>query len=135
MKVYEPFTRKELYERARRFIDDKNKHITVKLFCELVGCSIPHFRNVFLYQKESMSEDMQRKASRAFRLLENGEVAGKRVNSPYKPDTLVFLKKPVYRAGRAMLLEYDEQTGFSLKARIINKNAYNIPKLDLTDKK
>lgn len=134
MKVFEPFTRKELYERSRHFVDDKNKHITVKLFCELAGFSTVTFYDVLVNKSLPMTEDVQRKASRAFKMLENGEVAGKRVNTFAKPNTLVFLKKPVYRAGRAMMLQYDDENGFTLKAKIVNKNSYNIPKINLTGK-
>ena len=134
MKVFEPLTRRELYERAERFIADKNKSITVKLFCDLAGFTPTHFRDVLVHRKYPMTEDFQRKVSRAFHLIENGEVAARRSKKSTVPDSLVFLKKPVYRAGRAMLLQYDEKQGFSLKARIVNKNAYSIPKIDLTDK-
>ena len=133
MKVYEPFTRKELFERVNNFIADKNKPISLKLICELIGVSVKHFRDVFVYKTESLSDNLQRKTSRAFRLLENGEIACKRKFSYRTPDTIVFLKKPVYRAGRAMMLNYDPENGFSLKAQIINKNSYNIPKINLTD--
>lgn len=132
-KIFDPLTRKEIYERAARFAADENRHITVKLFCELAGFTKSTFYDILISKKHNMSVDVQRKASRAFRLLENGEVAGRRVNSRVVPNQLVFLKKPVYRAGRAILLQYNKDTGFTLKPQIVNKNSYNVPSIDLTD--
>lgn len=134
MKVFEPLTKKEIYERAKAFVKDENRHITVKLFCELAGFSHTTFKNVLIDRTTNMTEKVQIKATRAFRLIERGEVAGRRVNTVGQPNTLVFLKRPVYRAGRAIMLQYNKDTGFTLKPQIVNKNAYNLPKLDLTDK-
>jgi hypothetical protein len=132
-KVFEPLTKKELYERAGRFTADENRHITLKLFLELAGISNATWHDVFISRKLPMTTKTQIKVSRAFRLLENGEVAAKRVNS-IMPNQLVFLKKPVYRAGRAVLLQYNKDSGFTLKPQIVNKNSYNVPQIDLTDK-
>lgn len=133
MRVFEPLTKAELYERVNRFHKDPNRLLTIPLFCELSGIGKTTYRDVFLTRKVPMSQDVQRKVSRAMRLLEKGEIAAKHVGYSPHPNTLVFRKKPVYRAGRAILLQYSKDEGFTLKPQIVNKNSYNVPNLDLTD--
>ena len=59
----------------RRFLSDHGRGISIPLFCELSGVSIAHLRDVFLNDKEPLTEYVQRRVSKAYNEWKNGEVA------------------------------------------------------------
>lgn len=65
----------ELKTIMRRFLSDHERGISIPLFCELSGVSIAHLRDVFLNDKEPLTEYVQRRVSKAYNEWKNGEVA------------------------------------------------------------
>jgi len=65
----------ELKRIMKRFLQDKNRGISVKLFSDLAGVSEAHIRDVFLDESEPLTEYMQRRVSKAYTEWVNGEVA------------------------------------------------------------
>lgn len=65
----------ELKVIMRRFLADKERGISIPLFSELSGVSISQLRDVFLNDKEPLTEYVQRRVSKAYNEWKNGEVA------------------------------------------------------------
>ena len=59
----------------KRFLQDKNRGISIDLFAQLAGISTSHLKDVFLYESEPMTEYIQRRVSKAYTEWVNGEVA------------------------------------------------------------
>jgi hypothetical protein len=59
----------------RRFLSDHERGISIPLFADLSGVSIAHLRDVFLNDKEPLTEYVQRRVSKAYNEWKNGEVA------------------------------------------------------------
>ena len=59
----------------RRFLSDHERGISIPLFSDLSGVSISQLRDVFLNDKEPLTEYVQRRASKAYNEWKNGEVA------------------------------------------------------------
>jgi hypothetical protein len=65
----------ELKRIMKRFLQDKDRGISISLFAELAGVSQAHIRDVFLDEAEPLTEYMQRRISKAYVEWINGEVA------------------------------------------------------------
>jgi hypothetical protein len=59
----------------RRFLSDHERGISIPLFSDLSGISISQLRDVFLNDKEPLTEYVQRRVSKAYNEWKNGEVA------------------------------------------------------------
>jgi hypothetical protein len=71
-----PTLPKALLRKAiKRFLQDKDRGISMELFAELAGVSKSHIKDVFLYETEPMTEYVQRRVSKAYTEWTNGEVA------------------------------------------------------------
>ena len=71
-----PTLPKALLRKAiKRFLQDKERGISMELFAELAGVSKSHIKDVFLYETEPMTEYVQRRVSKAYTEWTNGEVA------------------------------------------------------------
>jgi hypothetical protein len=69
------YPKTELKRIIKRFFQDKNRGISIKLFAELAGVSHLYLRDVFLYETEPLSETVQRRVDKAYKAWVNGEVA------------------------------------------------------------
>jgi hypothetical protein len=67
--------KRDLLPLMYRFLKDKNRGISVKLFAELAGVNSNHLLDVFFYHTEPLTERMQRRVSKAFLAWQGGEVA------------------------------------------------------------
>lgn len=59
----------------KRFLQDKNRGISIALFAQLAGLSEAHIKDVFLYENEPLTEYVQRRVSKAYTEWQNGEIA------------------------------------------------------------
>jgi hypothetical protein len=64
-----------LRKAIKRFLQDKERGISMELFAELAGLSKSHIKDVFLYETEPLTEYVQRRVSKAYTEWTNGEVA------------------------------------------------------------
>jgi hypothetical protein len=69
------YPKSELKRIIKKFFQDKNRGISIKLFAELAGVSHLYLRDVFLYETEPLSETVQRRVDKAYKAWANGEVA------------------------------------------------------------
>jgi AraC-like DNA-binding protein len=65
----------ELKRVVRKFIQDKDRGISLNLFCEIVGISSQHLKDVFLHETEPLTEYMQRRVNKAYYAWQHGEIA------------------------------------------------------------
>lgn len=68
-------TKKELMRVIKRFLDDKDRGISLKLFAEVCGLHEDTLENVFLKQLYPMSEYVQIRVSKGYNAWKNGEIA------------------------------------------------------------
>jgi hypothetical protein len=66
--------RRELMRVIHRFLKDKNRGISTKLFSELCGISQSQMQDVFLYRTAPLSEYIQIRVSKGYTAWLNGEV-------------------------------------------------------------
>ena len=67
--------KRELLRIIKRFIKDKNRGISVKLFAELCGVDKEHLLDVFYYRIHPLTEYMQIRVSKGYNSWLKGEVA------------------------------------------------------------
>ena len=61
-----PLSKSELLLQMKRFVADKDRGISVALFCDLAGMSVVHFREVFLDEKHPLTETVQKRVNKAY---------------------------------------------------------------------
>ena len=69
------YPKSELKRIIKKFFQDKNRGISINLFAELAGVSHLYLRDVFLYETEPLSENVQRRVDKAYKAWIAGEVA------------------------------------------------------------
>ena len=119
--------RVELKRLVRKFILDKDRGISLNLFCEIVGISSQRLKDVVLLEEEPMTEYMQRRISKAYTAWLNGEIA-----IMQNRDRTKFVQ---YRKEAKPVLERSQRLEFSngqikLKLGITNKYDYSDLTLD-----
>ncbi len=67
--------KQELKRIIRKFLVDQERGISIPLFADLAGLSVNQIRDVFLNDKEPLTEYVQRRVSKAYTEWKNGEVA------------------------------------------------------------
>ena len=67
--------RSELRRIIKRFLQDKDRGISIPLFADLAGISVAHLRDVFMNETEPLTEYVQRRVSKAYNEWKDGEVA------------------------------------------------------------
>lgn len=73
--MYTAMPKKELLRVIKRFLEDKDRGISVALFSELCGLSAGHLNEVFLYENQPLTEMVQRRVTNAYNAWKNGMVA------------------------------------------------------------
>lgn len=74
-KARECYPKKELLRIVKRFLKDKDRGISIKLFADLCGLSDSIIKDVFIYESEPMTEYVQRRVNKGYREWVAGEVA------------------------------------------------------------
>jgi hypothetical protein len=59
-------SKSELLKQMKRFNADKDRGISIPLFCDLAGMSVEHFRDVFINDKHPLTETVQRRVNKAY---------------------------------------------------------------------
>ena len=67
--------KKQLKEEIKRFLQDKDRGISILLFSELCGVSIRNLVHVFIHEKGPLTEYMQIRVSKGFKHWQEGRVA------------------------------------------------------------
>ena len=67
--------KKQLLIEVKRFIKDKERGISLKLFAELCGIDKTHLLDVFFHRSHPLTEYIQIRVSKGYKAWKNGEVA------------------------------------------------------------
>lgn len=67
--------KKQLLTEVKRFIKDKDRGISLKLFADLCGIDKTHLLDVFFYRTHPLTEYIQIRVSKGYKAWQNGEVA------------------------------------------------------------
>lgn len=68
-------TKSELISLMRRFIRNKDRGISIKLFAEAAGLDKRHFLDIFWYRAVPLTEKMQIRVSKAYEAWRDGKLA------------------------------------------------------------
>ncbi len=116
------YSKPELLKRLKRFCDDDNRYMPLRLFAQECGVSLTHFNNVFDKQTDTLTDAVQMRASIVLRRWERGEYKIM-ANGLTKEKYLVYRDEPVQRL--APTLQLAIQGGrITLKTGIRNKSDY-----------
>jgi len=122
-----PLSKRELTKHMQRFYADKERGISIALFSELAGISTGHFHDVFIYNNEPLTENVQRRVSKAYQQWKAGnvKVMKRRDNTRYvdyrKESQPVFMPK--------MGLQVTSE-GIKVKVGMTNRHDYSEISLD-----
>lgn len=122
-----PYSQSELKRLMKRFLEDENRRISVKMFGELCGYSREHLYSVFKYETEPVTIPMQIRASKALRSLERGEIAVMRNQDNTR--FVQYRKEPKPALARSTGLQVVDGQ-IRMKIGIKNHNDYSVPSLD-----
>ena len=125
--MVEVMPKRELITTMQRFIADKDRGISMELFCELCGLSETHFKKTFIYEALPLSETIQRRVSRGYRSWYEGRVAvmQNRDNSKF----VEYRRQPIMRMKRSTGLQVVNGE-IKIKLGITNRADYSNPTLD-----
>ena len=122
-----PLSKRELTKHMQRFYADNERGISIALFSELAGISTGHFHDVFIYNNEPLTENVQRRVSKAYQQWKAGnvKVMKRRDNTRYvdyrKESQPVFMPK--------MGLQVTSE-GIKVKVGMVNRHDYSEISLD-----
>jgi len=122
-----PLSKRELTKYMQRFVADKDRGISIALFAELAGISHSHFYDVFIYNKEPLTEMVQRRVSKAYQQWKAGNVkVMKRIDNTRYVD---YRKEsqPVFMPKMGLQVTSD---GIKVKVGMVNRHDYSETTLD-----
>ena len=122
-----PLSKYELTKHMQRFNADKDRGISIALFAELAGISHGHFYDVFIYNKEPLTEMVQRRVSKAYQQWKAGNVKiMKRIDNTRYVD---YRKEsqPVFMPKMGLQVTSD---GIKVKVGMTNRHDYSEISLD-----
>jgi alpha-galactosidase/6-phospho-beta-glucosidase family protein len=122
-----PLSKRELTKHMQRFNADKDRGISIALFAELAGISHSHFYDVFIYNKEPLTEMVQRRVSKAYQQWKAGNVkVMKRIDNTRYVD---YRKEsqPVFMPKMGLQVTSD---GIKVKVGMVNRHDYSETTLD-----
>jgi hypothetical protein len=122
-----PLSKTELKKQIKRFISDKDRGISLPMFCELSGISKATLLDCFHYETEPISETTQRRVNKAYMQWKAGMV------------------KVMSRRDRSRFIEYRKEAkppivhglglkvtpeGIKLRVGLVNRHDYSEQDLD-----
>jgi len=111
----------------QRFVADKERGISIALFAELCGISYGHFYDVFIYGREPLTENVQRRVSKAYQQWKAGNVkVMKRIDNTRYVDYRKT-SQPVYMPKMGLQVTSD---GIKIKVGMSNRHDYSEISLD-----
>ena len=125
----EVITKAELMRLMKRFIDDKNRGISINLFSELAGIDYSLIYDVFNNMSVPLSEYVQRRVSKAYKAWAAGEVAV--MENPDRTRFVQYRREPKPRFHRSQRLKVVNGK-IQLDIGIKNRADYSQPSLEET---
>ena len=109
-----------------RFIADANRGISLNLFCELCGLTVPTLKNIFVHGTSDLGEVYQIRISKVLQSWERGEIAV--MQGRYNTRFAEYRKVARPRLARTWGLKVTSE-GLKVDARVRNKADYGEPGL------
>ena len=114
-------SKKQLMVEMKLFLEDKDRGISIKNFCELAGISDRLFFYIFREGTAPLTEDTQRGLNRAYKHWKEGKirVMKKRTNETY-PDYRKEPVQPLIPMSKLVMTH----TGFKVQNKPLNRHDY-----------
>ena len=125
--MIEVIPKAELLQLVKRFLADPNKAMSLDLFAELAGLSKNTIVNVFQNQTHPMTEITQRRVSKAYKSVVNGEVMV--MQNRDKTRFVQYRKKPELRLVRSNRISL-VNGNLKVQLGVVNRNDYSRQSLD-----
>jgi hypothetical protein len=115
-------SKSELLKQMKRFNADKDRGISIPLFCELAGMSVAHFRDVFLEDKHPLTETVQRRVNKAYIHWKMGMVRVMKRNDNTRYVDYRREAKPPIMPNMGLKLTSE---GIKLRVGMVNRHDYS----------
>ena len=125
--MMEVIPKAELLQLVKRFLSDPNKAMSLDLFAELAGLAKNTIVNVFQNQTHPMTEITQRRVSKAYKSVVNGEVMV--MQNRDKTRFVQYRKKPELRLVRSNRISL-VNGNLKVQLGVVNRNDYSRQSLD-----
>ena len=114
-------SKKQLMVEMKLFLEDKDRGISIKNFCELAGISDRLFFYIFREGTAPLTEETQRGLNRAYKHWKEGKirVMKKRTNETY-PDYRKEPVQPLIPMSKLVM----SNTGFKVQNKPLNRHDY-----------
>jgi len=122
-----PLSKVELKKQMRRFYDDKDRGISIEKFCEIAGISHRMFHEVFVYEKEPLSEHIQLRTNKAYAAWKEGAVRVMRDHT--RKHWVEYRREPLPPIVKQMKLQVTPE-GVKVKVGLVNRHDYSNPSFD-----
>lgn len=106
----------------KRFNADKDRGISIPLFCDLAGMSVAHFRDVFIEDKHPLTETIQRRVNKAYIHWKLGMVRVMKRNDNTRYVDYRREAKPPISPQMGLKLTSD---GIKLRVGMVNRHDYS----------
>jgi hypothetical protein len=115
-------TKQELFRQMKRFVKDRERGISIDLFCRLAGISTVQFYEVFVHRTYPQTEMMQLRVSKAYQQWKEGNVKVMR-----RKDNTRFVEyrqesQPAMMPGMGLKVTPD---GIKIKVGMVNRHDYS----------
>jgi hypothetical protein len=115
-------SKSELIKQMKRFVADKDRGISIPLFCDLAGMSPAHFRDVFVDEKHPLTETVQRRVNKAYIHWKLGMVKVMKRNDNTRYVDYRREAKPAIMPTMGLKLTSD---GIKLRVGMVNRHDYS----------
>ena len=126
MEHNKPLSKAQLKVEMKRFIADLDRGISINLFAELCGISKQHLDDVFKYEKEPLTEHIQRRVNKGYADWKAGKVVVMRLGRKKWVEYRREPKPPLFPTSKLVLTNQ----GFQVKVGFVNRHDYSQPQLD-----
>ena len=117
----------ELLQLVKRFLADPNRAMSIDLFAELAGLSKNTIVNVFQNETHPMTEITQRRVSKAYKSVVNGEVIV--MQNKDKTRFIQYRKEPQLRLVKSNRISL-VNGNLKVQLGVVNRNDYSRQNLD-----
>jgi len=115
-------SKSELIKQMKRFNADKDRGISITLFCDLAGMSVEHFRDVFINDKHPLTETVQRRVNKAYIHWKMGMVRVMKRNDNTRYVDYRREAKPPIMPNMGLKLTSE---GIKLRVGMVNRHDYS----------
>jgi len=115
-------TKQELFRQMKRFVKDRERGISIDLFCRLAGISTVQFYDVFIHRTYPQTEMMQLRVSKAYQQWKEGNVKVMRRKDNTRYVEYRREPQPAMMPGMGLKVTLD---GIKIKVGMVNRHDYS----------